>query len=284
MNRRVFLESFCALAATLAFTSSDLATKAMLFRAAEDMPNTHNMLVYGTKTIYLSHLPMFHGMNAAKTEYVSPHRYQAILEASFMKGTQNLQNVYSNDRRVNAGVRIYTLNPEEFILSRLIAPSPLTGFKADIFRGHLEKGGTVVPGLAGVDVKIKRVIHFRKFNPAAASPAALKYLLFGSAQETFLAHYINKPPDFDQVLAVKIEAGRFTDAELSKGLEITIPGKRNEASERIRETQRTIGLAQKTASQAVKFTIEANQEIYFEQGELLMPPTFADTMLEKAKT
>lgn len=77
------------------------------------------MLLFGEKTIYLSHLPMFHGLKKdkddkvikdknGKTEYASPHRYQVILEASFLRGAQNLQNVYSDDRRKNASVRIYT--------------------------------------------------------------------------------------------------------------------------------------------------------------------------------
>ena len=52
----------------------------------------------------------------------------------------------------------------------------------------------------GVDVGVTRVIHFRKFEPGAAGLSQLEYLLFGKANELFLAHSITKPPDFDQVL------------------------------------------------------------------------------------
>ena len=282
---RLFLKHLCIAAATTAFIGTSLKAEAQQPATQEDEPNTHGMLVFGEKIIYLSHLPMFDGVTKDKTDYTSPHRYQAILEASFQKGDQNLQNIYTDDRRKNASARIYTLNPkEEFVLTRLSSGSPLlTEFKATVFRGHFEKRGRVVRGLADVDVKISRVVHFRKFNPQASKPAELKYLLFGSAQEPFLAHFISKPPDFDQVLSVKIDGHSFTDAELGKGIEVTIPGKRDQAIERIRETQQVTGLTQTADSQTLKFNLKADKEIYFEEGELLVPPTFNDTKLEVTK-
>src|SRR5262249_16505595 len=156
-----------------------------------------------------------------KTDYTAPHRYQVILAASLLRGGQNLQNIYADDRRKNASVRIYTLNPRDFVLPRLSTGSPpLTRLKTKDFRRHLERGGGVVTGVDDVDVKINRVVHFRKFDPRASKPEQLKYLLFGGSQEPFLAHYISQPPDFDQVLSVKVDGHRFTDAELSKGIEV----------------------------------------------------------------
>lgn len=285
IDRRLFLKHLCASAATAALIGSGLKAGAQSPATLEDAPNTHNMLVFGDKKIYLSHLPMFDGMTEDKTNYISPHRYQVILEASFNRGVQNLQNIYTNDRRKNASVRIYTLNPEDFVLPRLASGSPqsplLTVFKAKVFRGHLEKGGGVVRGLNDVDVKISRVVHFRKFNPQASKPEKLKYLLFGSSQESFLAHYISKPPDFDQVLSVTVVGHSFTDAELGKGIEVTIPGKSNKANERVKEAQQVTGLTQTTGARTLKFNLKAAKEIYFEEGELLVPPTFEDTKLEK---
>ena len=298
IDRRLFLKQFCAAATTTALIGSGLKAEAQSQVMHEDSPNRHNMLVFGEKTIYLSHLPMFLDLikdkdgnvikdKNGKMEYASPHRYQVILKASFHRSVQNLQNVYTDDRRKNASVRIYTLNPEDFVLPRLASGSPqsplLTGFKAKVFRGHLETDGQVVPGLDDVDVKISRVVHFRKFNPQASKPAELKYLLFGSAEESFLAHYISQPPDFDQVLSVKVDGHSFTDAELGKGIEVTIPGKPNQASERVKEAQQVTGLVQVTDSRSLKFNLKADKVIYFEEGELLMPHTFDDTKLEKTK-
>ena len=290
---RSFLKQLAVAGATVAFVGSSWEVCAQSSPAGEDPPNTHNMLVFGEKAIYLSHLPMFDGLNTdkdgnvikdknGKTEYASPHRYQVILEASFHRGAKDLQNIYSDDRRKNSSVRIYTLNPKEFVLSRLASGnSPLTAFKARVFRGHLERKGRVIRGLGDVEVKVNRVIHFRKFDPQASKPVELKYLLFGSAQETFLAHYISQPPDFDQVLSVKVDGHSFTNAELGKGIEVTIPGKANQASERVKEAQQVKGLTQTADARALEFKLEAGKEIYFEEGELLVPPTFEDTKLEK---
>jgi hypothetical protein len=46
-----------------------------------DHPATHNMLMAGEETVYLSHLPMFQ----AEGKPPMPHRYQAILEVTFAK-------------------------------------------------------------------------------------------------------------------------------------------------------------------------------------------------------
>lgn len=289
IDRRLFLARLCAAGATTAFIGSGLKAGGYSPVIREDAPNTHNMLVFGEKKIYLSHLPMFDGLTSTKTDYTSPHRYQVILDVSFLRGAQNLQPIYTDDRRKNAGVRIYTLNPELFVLSRLDTGSPrglpLTGFKANVFRGHLEKGGRVIRGLNDVDVKVSRIIHFRKFNPQVSQPAELKYLLFGSAQELFLAHYITKPPDFDQVLSVNVDDHSFADAELNRGIEITIPGRPNQAGQRIKEAQQVAGqLPTADPKRPLTITLKANKEIYFEEGELLMPPTFDDTQTEKAKT
>lgn len=251
----------------------------------EDLPNTHNMLVFGEKTIFLSHLPMFDGVTSNKKDYTSPHRYQAIFEASFRKGDQNLDSIYTEDRASNANVRIYTLNPETFVLSRLSSDnspgSLLNEFQAKVFRGHLERGGTVVAGLDNVEVKINRVVSFRKFDPKASKPEQLKYLLFGTPQEMFLAHFITKPPDFDQVLSVQAIGHSFTEAELVKGIEVTIPDRRNRASERIKETQQVRGISRTAGSPTLKLELKADKVIYFEEGELLVPPTFDGTKLEQ---
>ncbi|MBC6988764.1 hypothetical protein [Hymenobacter sp. BT491] len=285
IDRRSFLEYVCALTATLAVTGPGGLAKAAARPLAEDAPNTHNMLVFGEQAIYVSHLPMFDSVAASRTEYTSPHRYQVILEVAFQKAGQDLQKLYRDDRLRNANVRIYTLNPAEFVLSRLApagAGSPLlSDFQARVFRGHLERGGKVIPGLDDVQVRVKRVVHFRKFDPQASKLAEMKYLLFGSTQEAFVAHYISKPPDFDHVLSVKLDGHGLTDAQLRKGLEITIPGKANQAGERLKEAQQVAALVQMPGNQTAKLGFKVGRQIYFEEGELLMPPTFADTKLEQ---
>ena len=276
IDRRLFLKHFGIAAVGTALISTDLRVLAESLAMKEDAPGTHNMLLFGERNIYLSHLPMFDALTSDKMDYTSEHRYQVILEASFLRGAENLQQVYIDDRRKNASVRIYTLAPENFVLSSLSAAGPasplLTEFKASVFRGHLEKGGEVVPGLDDIKVRVNPVIHFRKFDPKESKSADQKYLLFGSAQESFLAHYITKPPDFDQVMSVKVDGHSFTDDELGKGIEVTLPKIPNQASKRVKDGQQVAALTE--TANAQKFKLRVDKVIYFEEGELLVPPTF----------
>jgi hypothetical protein len=88
-----------------------------------------------------------------------------------------------------------------------------------------------------VDVTVTRVIHFRKFDPAAAKPSQLEYLLFGRGAERFLAHVITRPPDFDHILAVTSLGPQVTDEELTQGMTLRFPGKTNSVASRIRGVQ-----------------------------------------------
>src|SRR6266404_5047662 len=179
----------------------------------EDPPNTHNMMIVGEKTVYLSHLPMF-VKKGRPAKFNSPHRFQVILEATFSDRTRDLTADYFSDRVKNPSVKMYTLNPAEFVLSRLNpAGMALKKFQGNtIFRGHLERegqpfidfSGNRPPAPATFDVNVKRVVHFHQFDPKATKPARLEYLLFGKGAELFLAHFITKPDDFDQILSVKI--------------------------------------------------------------------------------
>jgi hypothetical protein len=284
IERREFLKNVCSAAVASALLGFERHAVA---RAPFDTAVTHNMLVVGAKACYLSHLPMFQKLNPPGTEYTSPHRYQVILEVGFANGANDLHGVYAADRVNNPGVKIYTLSPEKFVLPQLAAGSnstALTSFKGTVFRGHLEKGGTPIEGLEGVSVNVKRVVHFREFNPRDGKPAHLEYLLFGKPDELFLAHLIRKPPDFDQVLSVKITGRSFTDELLGRGVCLEIAGRADTALKRLKEGQQ-VSRAILTGSAATTLTglqVQAGTEYYFEEGELRIPATFGATAEEKS--
>ena len=235
-----------------------------------DRPATHNMLIVGEETVYLSHLPMFQEPGQSPM----PHRYQAILEVTFPK-----QEAYAKDRREHRSTGIYTLNPAKFVLPEL---KPLGSFTANrILRGHLEREGSV-PIVQDVKVTVNRVIQLREFDPKAKRPDRLEYLLFGKGQELFLAHRIAAPPDFDQVLSVKLAGHPFTDDELAKGVVVAFPGKNNTAAGRLKARQRAGGEASLAGSSASrKIDVQVDRELYFEEGELRVPATFDTTAEEK---
>jgi hypothetical protein len=243
-----------------------------------DPPKEHNMLIVGQQTIFLSHLPMF-----SATGFVSPHRYQALLEATFTNSGSNPQTIYADDRRNNPRTKIYTLNPEAFVLPDLVssgANPPLSRLKAKVFRGHLEKDGNTLLA-SDVDVTVKKVIHFREFAPSATPLARLEYILFGKGKELFLAHFITKPPDFDQVLSVSVADRSFTDEELGKGIRVTF-SRPNSIAQRLREGQEAVGEIQGLggAPGPLKVKVKPDVEFYFEEGELRVPAIFEPTAAE----
>jgi hypothetical protein len=169
------------------------------------------MLVVGKATVFLSHLPMFDGLDKTKTAFTSPHRYQAIFEATFMKDGKEATSLYVNDRRANPKTRIYTLNLEQFVLSQLFTPGDaprLTSFNATVFRAT-SQGGKPIPGLEKTRVTVTRRVHARQFEPQVKKPEQLEYVLFGREFELYLAHAIFAPPDFDHVLAVTLPGHRI---------------------------------------------------------------------------
>ena len=284
IERRECLKNICSAAVASVLLGFE---RHVVAGAPFDTAHTHNMLVVGEKSAYLSHLPMFQKLDPSGVDYMSPHRYQVILEVGFVDGPNDLQGVYAADRANNPGVKIYTLNPEKFVLPELaagFAATPLTSFKGTVFRGHLEKGGTPVEDLEGVSIHVKRVIHFRKFNPRDGKPAHLEYLLFGKPDELFLAHFISKPPDFDQVLSVKLAGRNFTDEELSRSLRVEIPGRANTALKRLKEGQQVSGaiLDRRAARTPTGLRVQVGTEFYFEEGELRIPATFDATAEEKS--
>jgi len=236
-------------------------------------------MLVGGQAAFLSHLPMFERLNQAGTEYLTPHRFQVIVRASFNQGGQDVGALYFAERTAHPEVKMFTVSPVPFVLPRLAAPAPLTSFRATVFRGHLERGGQRIRGLDGITVNVKQVVHFHKFDPAASAPARLEYLLFGRGQELFLAHSILKPPDFDQIVSVAVTGIDLTDDLLSPAMRIVVPERKNSPPERVKERQPATA---ETAGGAT-FSIRGLKEYYFEEGELRMPPTF-DPTPEEAKS
>jgi len=290
-NRREFLIGSAAAAVGLGCLSAGSKANNMLvnFPFWED-PATHNMLLVGEQTAYLSHLPMFFGLNREKTDFATPHRFQLILEVSFTEGNRNLTDVYIADRKKHPAVKMYTFNPALFVLPDLdpAGSSPLRKFRGNaLIRGHLERGGTSFigdfenpPAGGAFDVNVVNVVHFHKFVPGAARPTQLQYILFGKGPETFLAHFIAAPPDFDQIISVRVTGQTFSDAELSRGIAVTFPGRANTSTGRIQAQGRASGTLV-GAPNPRPIQVDALREFYFEEGELSVPAKFKPTVEEK---
>jgi hypothetical protein len=278
MLRRKFMRNALALAGLNALRTSSAAGA-----ASGDTEATHNWMLVGKQTAFLSHLPMFDHLNESGNDYVTPHRYQVILQVSFARGPLDVTQLYFADREGNPATKMFTVSPgKPFVLTDLTASQPLSSFDATIFRGHLERGGKPVPKLDNVTVKVEKVLHFHKFDPAVQAPEALKYLLFGRGKDLFLAHSILKPPDFDQILSVEVSPATLSDDQLQAALgihgalDVEISGRGNTAVKRIQEKEQSLGIF----GAGEKLKIGAVREFYFEEGELMMPATFRPTREE----
>ena len=240
---------------------------------------THNMMVVGEETVFLSHLPMFH----------SEHRFQVILEATFRRKEEALDRIYTEDRRSHSRVKMYTISPaDQFVLSRLFAPDAQPAirdaFQGTVFRGHLERGGKPISGLEDTEVRVTRVVYAKELRPDDPKAKKLEYILFGKGRELFLAHRITQAPDFDQLVAVQVDGQHdFTDAELNRGVIVTVPNRENAAAQRLKPQENAAAEAHISgANQPLPLHLQVGLEYYFEEGELLSPAKFKQTALEKA--
>lgn len=242
--------------------------------------DVHGMLVVGETSIYLSHLPMFSHPH---------HRFQAIMEATFTDPSdrpRDLRATYVSDRR-SAGERFYTLEPELFVLTELAPsgsgqPPQRRQFFAKLSAGHFERGGRF---LFDASVDVTDVIHFRKLDPAGEPLGQLQYIMFGSGEELFLAHLISAPPDFDQVLPVKLGGHAPGSGRSLRGARVIVRDRANTIGDRLRENETVaadLQLAGEPADRAIEVQLEAGRELYLEEGELRVPAEFDQTEEERS--
>jgi len=215
----------------------------------------HEFEMFGAKSIYLSHYPMFGSI----------HAYQVIIEVN-LKSTDgsNPKEMYLSHKQKNPKAR-YSVSPETsdgkphyWVLPETIQEG--NAFRANI---HVErKAGPPVYLARNVTVEIKSIVHFRLFQPDDKKPEVLTYLLFGNDAETFMAHYIGNYPDFDQILSVKINSKNPPFNENEPMTLVTIPGRDNEKSLRLGTTDKTV--VGHIKGKGVEWKIDVDTEIHSE--------------------
>jgi hypothetical protein len=191
----------------------------------------HGMLLVGQEKIFLSHLPMFH----------SPHDQQALIEVEL---DDKAMAILAESRK-SSDETVYTIVPEPFVLTEFLARPH--SFRAELYRGHFERGGELLDEF--VNVKVKSILFQKKLSRSGSQPMVPTYLLFGSAKEQFLAHEIHGAPDFDAVYPVVAPGLEgLQRLEIADSLQ---PGK-------VR--------AREAAGKIVE--LEVSRDIYFETGDL----------------
>ena len=247
----------------------------------DDTMGVHGMVLVGQQVLYLSHLPMF----------MRPHNFQVVLEVSLDEdSTARLA-----DSRTEGAGGIYTFKPEEFHITELLpsgsAPPARTEFTGELVRGHFEKGGEAI---ATATVTVRDIAYFRELDFADRA-TELVYILFGKGSELFLAHMITAAPDFDQLLSVNVDGlpdsdiasfvrdQVFADADRFDGLSVTIEGRENSVSGRLKPGEKPSARGHVTGRHSfLDLEVNVVDELYFEEGELAEEPQFEPTEEEKA--
>ena len=245
-----------------------------------EAPDTHKWMLVGSQTAFLSHLPMFEMLNPAKTEYMTPHRYQVILQASFNSGEQGRHAAVFRGPAKSSGRSRCTRSPRKACSCFRSSPHRprLTSFQATVFRGHEERGGKPVKGLQSVAVNIQKVVHFHKFDPAAKAPGHSGVLAFRSRNGALSGAFDCETAGFRSAPVGErgwSEADRQRTRQRNPRLdsiEEKLPG------DRLKEGEQ----AQAETSDGRKLSVRAVREFYFEEGELRIPFTF-DTTPERKR-
>ena len=180
----------------------------------------HNMFAFGRRTLFLSHFPSF----------MAPHDTQLIFEATLEDANGSLQEVWLRERESHPGQGGYVMKPEAFALSTLYTPDPPArgSFTATFFRG----GDEAIPELTDVTVRVTDVVYANKLDQSASFDE-LCYILFGRGDELFLAHLLSRPPDFDQIVSVRLVGLHPDEDELKRRIDVVFPGRANTFQQRI---------------------------------------------------
>lgn len=222
-----------------------------------ELPGVHRWVVFGTDRVYLSHLSM---------SSMAEHAKQVIVQAEFVEPDGSASTAYADDQRKHPKQRLYTLDPENFVLPDILPtdsrPAARKTVKADLYRDHVEKGSPEKELIAaGIDVHIVQVVHVHLYDPHVQPLNALDYVLFGDRSESYLAHFITRAPDFDQILRVSVNGDLNADL-LASGSRLTIPNRSNRLSHRLNEGERPVGAVLHGGASDVTMEVRPDVELY----------------------
>jgi hypothetical protein len=223
------------------------------FRYFDPTAAFHGQVLLGDDLLY--HLPMYMTDPAGY-----PHNFQVILRVEMPADA--LETVRA-DQRAHPDA-LYTAKPPEFAQLQLLSypghPHLARFDSVAIVRHHFERSTPPPVEIARTPMAIREVVHFRQLAPGREAPGELAYILVGSGEERYMAHLLSAPPDFDQLLKVRVDG---TVGEATGPIYVTLGPRSNKVDDRlgVGEAVRCSG-----GDQALRFKVQA--EVYCEAGEL----------------
>ena len=174
-----------------------------------DAPGTHNFFMFGSRALYVSHMPMF---------TKEKHMYQVILRVSLPNA---VMRGYLAGQRPGRTPWNLVNSAEEYALPQIKAGT-LTSFKVDVYKDYSNADAAPVepPFARNVTLTVDEVVHFRHFNFGIPRPRHLTYLLFGRHGEAHLSHYIARDPDFQHIVTLGSPPAWLSRDQLAASAEI----------------------------------------------------------------
>jgi len=120
-------------------------------------------------------------------------------------------------------------------------------------------------------VHIARTVHTHRYDPDAAPLSQLTYVLFGAGSETYLAHFITRPPDFDQIIGVQVDHA-LPASELAGGVLLTVGGRPNTLDDRIQEGAGAVAATLHSASGDIPVTVTPVAQFYCNSDQDMTKP------------
>lgn len=145
----------------------------------------HGMVLFGSDQLYVSHIPM----------YMTPHDHQALAKVSI-----SATGLAAYERYNKGGQQYFTIAPRPFVLPQMLNGT-LKSFQADIHRGSFEQGGPVIA--SGVTVTVESIEYQSRLSRSTAPLRTLQYLTVDDGENSFLAHKITAPNNFDHIVQIK---------------------------------------------------------------------------------
>ena len=211
----------------------------------------HTMVLFGEKTLYLSHMPEFH----------PPHNEQVIVTVHMSKDGEKPEDDYRADRR-STGKVMYSLQSPKMHIDALEAGM---SFTANVHSDNIEAGGELL--LPEVTVTVESVVHIAELDPATPTDpgAGRRYLCFGQPGEFFAVHEITGAPNFDQIIEVDLgEAGKLS---LPIARPLRVPGDDKRIDGRLRDGESADAELPQTEGPnggGVHTTVTAGKEVFFD--------------------
>jgi hypothetical protein len=181
-----------------------------------DRPGTHNFFMFGSKALYVSHMPMF---------TVEKHMYQVILRVTLPDAVMAGYRAGRRSRRTPWNL----VNGAKRMTLPSIKAGTLKSFLVDVYADYSNADAAPAgdPFATDVPLTVEEVVHFRHFDFNIPRPQYPTYLLFGRDGEAHLEHYIARDPDFQHIVTLKSVPAWLSPDQLAASAEICIPEMRS---------------------------------------------------------